>query len=93
MKTISSKDVERVNKIIPFKKDAKILSISHYGCMDGTISTIPIHNCFGNTTFMKARYGGHCDEVLYDLKSDKYDAVIMTDIILILVRKSLFGCH
>jgi len=79
MKTITKSDVEKVQKKIPFRKDLKILSISHFGCMDGTISTIPLYNVFRNTTFMKAKYG-NIDEIVRGIDSEKFDMVILTDI-------------
>ena len=79
METFTDKEINSIKKKIPFNNKGKILSISHFGCMDGTISTIPIHNSYDQTTYLKCT-PGKVDEALSKIDGKDYDAIIMTDI-------------
>ena len=79
METFSNKDISLIQKKIPFNRNGKILSVSHWACMDGTISTIPIYNSYNKTTYLKCT-PGKVDEALHSIDGDDYDVIMMTDI-------------
>jgi len=79
METFSNKDISLIQKKIPFNRNSRILSVSHYGCMDGTISTIPIYNSYNKTTYIKCTPGA-VDETVCNFNSNDYDVIMMTDV-------------
>lgn len=79
MNTITKKDVEIVKKRLKLTRDSKILNISHFGCIDGSTSSIPIYNIFKNVHYIRAKFNEINDISKYILYKN-YDAVIFTDI-------------
>jgi len=81
---ITQKEVQQVKEKLNLNIDSKILNISHNACMDGTGSTISLHNCFRNIEYIKAGHKKdhhlYIDTVAGEIDYDKYDAVIYTDI-------------
>lgn len=79
METITKKDSDIVRRKLKLTPQSKILNVSHFGCMDGSGSSIPIYNSFKNVSYVRAKYE-KINEIVTSIDYDKYDAVFFTDI-------------